>query len=106
MTSPVAEAADGKTVHPPLIEAGVNGVHALFVLDTGSDVHLLTTETAERAGLRLEPGEDGTDHAGTSIPSWSAGDVELTLAGQAVTPRDVVVIPAPPPFPSLGSVRS
>jgi hypothetical protein len=110
MTSAVAEllrgpitfqAADGTTVHSPLIEAGVNGVDALFVLDTGSDVHLLTTETAERAGLRLEPGEEGTDHAGTSMPSWPAGDVELTFTGLTLTLRDVV-IPAPPPFPSRG----
>jgi hypothetical protein len=111
MTSPVTElfrapiafrAGDGTTVHSPLIEAGVNGVHALFVLDSDSDVHLLTTETAERAGLALEPGVEGADHAGTSMPSWSAGDIELTLAGRTLKLRDVVVIPAPPPFPGYG----
>ena len=69
--APIAfQAAHGTTVHSPLIEADVNGAQALFVLDTGSDVHLLTPETAERAGLALEPGEEGTDHAGRSMPSW------------------------------------
>src|SRR5262245_20042531 len=95
-------AADGSTVHAPLIGATVAGVETLLVLDTGSDVHLLTTETAERAGLSLEEGEEGTDHAGAAVPSWSAGDVAMTAGGRALTLQDVVVIPAPAPFPSAG----
>jgi Aspartyl protease len=96
------QAADGSAVHAPLVAGTVAGVDTLLVLDTGSEVHLLTTETAERAGLALEPGEEGTDHAGISMPSWSAGGVELTLTGRTLTLRDVVVIPAPPPFPGYG----
>jgi hypothetical protein len=95
-------AADGTTAHAPLVAATVAGVDTLLVLDTGSDVHLLTTETAERAGLALEDGEEGTDHAGTSVASWSAGDVAMTLAGEEVVLSDVVVIPPPPPFPGRG----
>jgi hypothetical protein len=81
---PIAfQAADGSTVHAPLIAASVAGVDTLLVLDTGSDVHLLTTETAERAGLPLEEGEEGTDHSGTTLPSWSAGDVTMHAEGAA-----------------------
>jgi hypothetical protein len=95
-------AADGSTVHAPLIAARVAGVDTLLVVDTGSDVHLLTTETAERAGLPLEEGEEGTDHAGTTLPGWSAGAVTMNAGGMELTLRDVVVIPAPAPFPGRG----
>jgi hypothetical protein len=95
-------AADGSTVHSPLTAASVAGVDTLLVLDTGSDVHLLTTETAERAGLALDEGEEGTDHAGTTLPSWSAGDVTMNAGGAELTLHDVVVIPAPAPFRGWG----
>jgi hypothetical protein len=94
--------ADGSTVHSPLVEATVAGADMLVVLDTGSEVHLLTTEMAERAGLALAEGEEGTDHGGTSLRSWSAGDVEMQLAGEEVVLRDVIVIDPPPPFPGWG----
>jgi hypothetical protein len=111
MTRPGAElvrvpitfrAADGTIVHSPLVAATVAGNDTLLVLDTGSEVHLLTAETAERAGLTLEEGEEGTDHGGTTLPSWSTGDVELRLAGEELPLRDVVVVPPPPPFPRWG----
>jgi hypothetical protein len=96
------QADDGSTVHSPLVAATVGGVETLFVLDTGSDVHLLTTEVAERIGLVLTEGEEGTDHSGASLPSWSAGDVGMSAGGTDLRLRDVVVIPPPPPFPARG----
>lgn len=95
-------AADGSTVHAPLVAATVAGVDTLLVLDSGSEVHLLTTETAERAGLLLTEGEEGTDHSGASLPSWSAGDVAMLVGGEELTLRGVVVIPPPAPFPGWG----
>ena len=89
-------------MHSPLVEATVAGADLLFVLDTGSEVHLLTTETAERAGLTFAAGEEGTDHGGTPLRSWSAGDLAMQLAGEEVALRDVVVIEPPPPFPAWG----
>jgi hypothetical protein len=83
--------------------ASVGGAaEARYVLDTGSDVHLLNEDLADELGLTKVPGEEGTDHAGTTMPSWSVGDVEMALGGIALTLRDVVSIPAPPPFPGFG----
>jgi hypothetical protein len=95
-------AADGSTVHSPLVAATVGGVETLLVLDTGSDVHLLTIEIAERSGLALTQGEEGTDHSGASLPSWSAGDIAMRAGGSELELRDVVVVPPPPPFPGRG----
>ena len=77
------------------------------MLDTGSDVHLLTTDLAARLGLALRPGETGTDHAGNTMDSWLTGDLAVTLeAGTAgvidLELHDVVVIPTPPPFAAGG----
>jgi aspartyl protease len=85
-----------------VLEAEINGVATLLVLDTGSDTHLLTTEFAEKAGLPTEPGEEGTDHAGISIVSASAGTVPMQVGDITIGLESVVVIPAPPPFPSKG----
>lgn len=95
-------AADGSTVHSPLIIASLGGIETRLVLDTGSEVHLLTRELSERIGLVLEEGEDGTDHAGNTMPSWSAGTVPMHMAGTELALRDTVVIPAPAPFVSGG----
>ena len=89
---------DGGTTHAPLVVALVAGIETRCVLDTGSDGHLLTREHAELAGLNLEPGEEGTDHSGTVMPSWSVEDVALELGGTELTLRNVVSIPAPAPF--------
>jgi hypothetical protein len=95
-------AADGSIVHSPLIAAVVDGIGTLLVLDTGSEVHVFTAQIAERAGLSLDEGEEGTDHAGTTLPSWAAGDVRMSAGGQELVLRDIVVIPAPTPFPGWG----
>jgi Aspartyl protease len=95
-------ASDGSTTHAPLIEAQINRRTTLLVLDTGSDTHLLTAEFAQEAGLPTEPGEEGTDHAGSSIVSASAGAVPMRVGDLTIGLESVVVIPAPPPFPSKG----
>ena len=95
-------AADGGTVHSPLVRATIGGERVRLVLDTGSDVHLLTRELGERIGLVLEEGEEGVDHAGNTMPSWSAGTVPMRMAGTDLELCDTVVIPAPAPFESGG----
>lgn len=96
------EAVDRTRVHAPMVAAEIAGVTTLLVLDTGSDVHLLTNEFADRVGLRVEPGEEGTDHAGTSMPSALVEAVEIRLGATDLTIDEVVAIPAPPPFPGWG----
>ena len=88
--------------HAPLIAAEVGGVEAMFVLDTGSEVHLLTKEHADLAGLELVPGEEGTDHSGTVMPSWSVEDVTMRFGNEELVLSGVVAIPAPAPFPARG----
>ncbi len=96
------EAADGSTVHSPMIAGRLGAVETRLVLDTGCDVHLLNKELVDQLGLSVEEGEEGTDHSGATMASWSVEDVELQLGDAAVTLRNVVAIPAPPPFPGRG----
>lgn len=95
-------AGDGAAVHAPMIHASVGGIDTLLVLDTGSEVHLLTKELSDVIGLQLVEGEEGTDHSGATMPSWSAGEVPMRAADLDLPLRDVVVIPAPGPFPTRG----
>ena len=101
----VAEA--GLPTHAPVVLATIGAIHTRLVLDTGSDVHLLTRETAEAAGLTLTDADVGTDHAGTELDSWLVGDVQPTF-DEATTPgarlelHDVVAIPAPAAFIERG----
>jgi hypothetical protein len=95
-------AADGSTVHAPMIRARVGGLDTLLVLDTGSDVHLLTKELSDQIGRSLAEGEEGIDHSGATMPSWTAGKVPMLAGGVDLPLRDVVVIPAPTPFPGWG----
>ena len=96
------EAADGDTQHAPLVAGRIGGLDTLFVLDTGSEVHLLTKELVDRLGLSVADGEEGIDHSGATMPSWTVEGVGLQLGGLDVTLRDVVAIPAPKPFPGWG----
>ncbi len=96
------DALDGSPQHAPLVVGSVGGIETGFVLDTGSEVHILTKELVDRLGLEVEPGEEGVDHSGATTPSWSVEDVELSLGEIALMLGDVVSIPAPPPFPSKG----
>jgi len=98
----VFRGTDGSELHAPMVEARVGGVRTLIVLDTGSDTHLLNKELVDEIGLAAEPGETGTDHAGTEMPSWNLGTVPIEIAGVGLSLTDVVSIPAPPPFPGWG----
>ena len=93
---------DGSTQHAPLVTAAVGGIDTMFVLDSGSDVHILIKELVDLLGLDVEEGEEGVDHSGATMPSWSVDDVSLDLGEAEVTLREIVSIPAPAPFPGLG----
>jgi Aspartyl protease len=93
---------DGSTQHAPLVAGSIEGFETLLVLDTGSDVHLLNKELVDRIGLGTEPGEDGVDHSGRTMPSWSVEQTPLALGGAELALYDVVSIPAPAPFPAMG----
>jgi hypothetical protein len=95
------DAADRET-HAPLVQGSVGGIETLLVLDTGSEVHILTKELVDRLGLDVEEGEEGVDHSGATMPSWSVADVRLELGDAELTLRDVVSFPAPAPFVSGG----
>ena len=103
-TAPLTfDVASGGTSHAPLVMASVGGAPpARFVLDTGSEVHLLNEDLVDELALTKEPGEEGTDHAGNTMPSWSVGDVPGVVGGRDLLLRDAVAIPAPPPFPGFG----
>jgi Aspartyl protease len=94
--------ADRTAQHAPLVAGAIGGVETLLVLDTGSDVHLLTKELVDRLGLTVEAGEEGVDHSGATMPSWSVEDAELILGDVEVTLGDLVSIPAPAPFTRWG----
>jgi hypothetical protein len=97
------ETASGGTTHTPLVMASIRGASAArYVVDTGSEVHLLNEDFVEELGLNKEPGEEGTDHAGNTMPSWSVGDVAAEVGGLELPLREVVAIPAPAPFPGFG----
>ncbi len=96
------EVAGGGREHAPLIVGRVGGLVTRLVLDTGSEVHLLTKELVDRIGLAVEEGEEGTDHSGATMPSWAVEDVSLELGDIKVTLRNTVSIPAPAPFSGGG----
>ena len=102
-TAPITfDGADGSTGHAPLVAGSVGGIDTLLVLDTGSDVHILTKELVDELGLDVEEGEEGIDHSGATMPSWSVADVPLGLGDTELTLRDLVAIPSPAPFPAKG----
>jgi hypothetical protein len=94
--------ADGGEEHAPLVVGELGGLATRLVLDTGSDVHLLTKELVDRLGLALAEGEEGTDHSGATMPSWTVGDVACAVGDVELTLRGVVSIPAPGSFPRWG----
>jgi len=96
------EVAGGGREHAPLIVGRVGGLITRLVLDTGSEVHLLTKELVDRIGLAVEDGEEGTDHGGATMPSWAVEDVSLELGDIELTLRNTASIPAPAPFPGWG----
>lgn len=100
-------AETGEPIHAPVVLATIGAIRTRLVLDTGSDVHLVTRELAEAAGLALTGADVGTDHAGTELDSWLVGDVSLALDEAAprtaeIVLHDVVAIPAPAAFLDRG----
>jgi Aspartyl protease len=96
------DGADGSTGHAPLVAGSVGGIETLLVLDTGSDVHILIKELVDELGLDVEEGEEGVDHSGATMPSWTVADVPLALGDAELMLREIVSIPAPTPFPPKG----
>jgi Aspartyl protease len=96
------EVADGGSEHAPLVVASIRGVTTRLVLDSGSDVHLLTKELVDDVGLEVDEGEEGVDHSGATMPSWAVEDAACALGGVELVLRDVVAIPAPGSFPRWG----
>jgi hypothetical protein len=100
------DAENGDPIHAPVVLATIGAIHTRLILDTGSDVHLLTAELAAAAGLPLAGVDVGTDHAGTSLDSWLVGDVTVAFddasQGGSLVLRDVVAIPAPAAFTAQG----
>jgi hypothetical protein len=102
-------AQGGAPVHAPVVLATIGALHARFIVDTGSDVHLITRELANDAGLQLARVDSGTDHSGSTVESSMVGDVAIAFEGAPGGPRgarltihDVVAIPAPEAFTSQG----
>jgi hypothetical protein len=99
-------AQSGEPVHAPLVLATIGAFHTRLILDTGSDVHLVTAEVAQAAGLPLATVDTGTDHSGTTMDSWVVGDAAVVLdeaKGHAsLVLHDVVAIPAPAAFTRQG----
>jgi len=96
------DVGDRLTTHAPMVHATIHGTPTKLIVDTGSDVHILTIELAEQVGLEAEPGEAGTDSTGASVPSWTLGQVPVQIADQAFELQNVVAITAPAPFPGWG----
>ena len=93
--------ADG-TTHAPLVEAVVNGVRTRLVLDTGATDHLLTLAVCDAANVATEPGEPGTDSTGSSVPSWQAREVTVSIGAMKLAFPEVIAIETPPPFERAG----
>ncbi|HLE89058.1 MAG TPA: retropepsin-like aspartic protease, partial [Candidatus Limnocylindria bacterium] len=92
----------GQTTHAPMVHATVRGTPTRLIVDTGSDAHILTIELAEAVGLAAAPGEAGTDSSGASVPSWTLGEVAVSVAEHEFALHDVVAITAPGPFAGWG----
>jgi hypothetical protein len=102
LDQPITFDVGDQQTHAPMIHGTVGGIPTKLILDTGSTDHILTIELAEQVGLPAEPGEAGTDSTGASVASWTVGEVEVEIAGQAFALRNVVAITAPAPFPGFG----
>ena len=100
---PIAFDVEGGTrVHSPMVHAAVGGVPTRLILDTGSTDHVLTKELIDRVGAPTQRAEDGTDHAGAAVPSWSVGDLAIDIGTRTFDLHEVVAIAAPGPFEAWG----
>jgi aspartyl protease len=99
---PIRFDVGGTTTHAPTVDVLVNGTPTRLILDTGSTDHVLTIDLVRAAGLAHEPGEPGTDHAGSSVDSWFVGDLELEIDSIGFGLHDAVAITGPAPFAGWG----
>ena len=98
----IFDSADGQPSHAPMVIATVHGVSTRLILDTGSSVHILTMELAEKLRLERQEGEAGTDSTGSPVSSWSLGEQPVEIGGVEFTLRDLIGIQAPSPFQGWG----
>lgn len=96
--TPITFEVVDQLVHCPMVHANVRGTLTKLILDTGSTAHVLTIELANAAGLPSKPDVAGMDHAGAPVPSWSLGEVPITIERFALPLRSVVAIEGPSPF--------
>jgi hypothetical protein len=97
------DCADGTMTHAPMILTSVGGAApARYILDSGSEVHLLNEDLVDELQLPKVPGEEGVDHAGNTMPSWTVGDVPINLGDFETVLRNCFSIPAPAVFPPKG----
>ena len=99
---PITFQVGDQLTHVPMVEARIAGVGTKLILDTGSSDHVLTLELAESARLATHPAEPGTDSTGAAVPSWSVGELAVTIADASFELHDVVAIAGPPPFAGWG----
>ena len=102
LRTPITFAVPGDTTHAPMVHASVNGVATKLILDTGCTDHILTMELVARAGLSVQPGEEGTDAAGASVESWSIGSLPITIGDRTLPLDNVVAFHGPEPFEGWG----
>jgi hypothetical protein len=98
----VFDVRGGATVHSPMVDVTVADIATRLILDTGSTDHVLTKELIDRVGAPTEPADDGTDHAGAAVPSWSVGCLGVAIDHATFDLHDVVAIAAPGPFEAWG----
>jgi hypothetical protein len=102
LDTPIRFDVPGGISHAPMIDAVVGTIATRLIIDTGSSDHVLTIDLVRAIGSDPEPGESGTDHAGESVPSWTVGDLSITIADVGFDLRDVVAIAGPAPFAGWG----
>src|SRR5918994_6617650 len=98
----IVRGADDQPTHAPMAQATIGGTPTRLILDTGSTDHLLTMELAAQIGLEATEGEAGTDSTGSSVASWSLGEVPVDIGEQTFTLANVIGINGPPPFIAKG----
>jgi hypothetical protein len=84
------ELEHGQPTHAPMVHVAIGAIHTRLVLDTGSDVHLLTREIVAAAG-ELRP--IGRGVSGAPIHGASAGPQVLRIAGRQVRLPSVLLRP-------------
>jgi hypothetical protein len=98
----VFDVLGGAVVHSPMVHAVVGTTPTRLILDTGSTDHVLTRALVDRTGLPIAVAEDGVDHAGAAVRSWSVGELAVRIAGRSFDLHGVAAIIGPPSFDGWG----